>query len=51
MKSRDAKTPKKPKKPYHRPRLVMYGDLRTLTLAIGMRGPQDGGPMMIMVKS
>ncbi len=45
MKSRDSKSPKKP---YHRPRLLVYGDLRTLTQLIGSKGPPDGGPMMIM---
>jgi hypothetical protein len=48
MKSRDAKSQKKP---YHPPRLLVYGDLRTLTQAIGMTGPFDGAPLMLMVKS
>ena len=48
MKSPD---PKPPKKPYHPPRLVVYGDLRTLTQAIGMTAAPDGGPMMLMAKS
>ena len=48
MKSRDNKSPKKT---YHRPCLRVYGDLRTLTQAVGMKGMPDGGPMMLMVKS
>lgn len=48
MKSRDGKPPKKP---YHRPRLLVYGDLRTLTQAVGMKSTPDGGPMMLMIKS
>jgi hypothetical protein len=38
-------------KPYHRPRLRVYGDLNRLTLAVGMKGAPDGGPNMLMVKS
>jgi hypothetical protein len=48
MKSRDERVPKKP---YHPPRLVIYGDLRTLTQAIGKTGAPDGGPLMLMAKS
>ena len=48
MKSRDNKAPKKP---YHRPRLRVYGDLRTLTQTIGPKGAPDGGPLMAMSKS
>ena len=44
MKSYDSKSAKKP---YHRPRLLVYGDLRTLTQAVGMTGGMDGGPMMM----
>ncbi len=38
MKSRDGKSPKKP---YHPPRLLVYGDLRTLTQAFGSKPPFD----------
>lgn len=48
MKSRDSKSPKKP---YHRPRLLVYGDLRTLTQAVGATAAPDGAPMMLMIKS
>lgn len=48
MKSRDEKPPKKP---YHPPRLVLYGDLRALTQAVGATAMPDGGPMMLMAKS
>jgi hypothetical protein len=47
MKSCDSKSSKKP---YHRPRLVVYGDLRTLTQALGMTGANDGGGMKGMDK-
>lgn len=39
MKSRDSKSTKKP---YHPPRLVIYGDLRTLTQAQRGAGIPDG---------
>jgi len=42
MKSRDGKSPKKP---YHRPRLLVYGDLRTLTRGVSFTGPPDSPPM------
>jgi len=42
---------KPPLKPYHRPRLRIYGDLNRLTQAVGMKGAPDGGPNMLMVKS
>jgi hypothetical protein len=45
MKSRDGKSSKKP---YHRPRLLVYGDLRTLTQAIGKTGPLDGAPKTML---
>ncbi|MEE9265631.1 MAG: hypothetical protein V3V86_02785 [Gammaproteobacteria bacterium] len=48
MKSRDSKSPKKP---YHRPRLLVYGDLRTLTQAVGMTAAPDGAPLNLMIKS
>lgn len=48
MKSRSRKASKKP---YHPPKLLVYGDLRTLTLAVGKTGPFDGAPMMVMIKS
>lgn len=48
MKSRNSKPSKKP---YHRPRLLIYGDLRTLTQALGMKKQPDGGPMMAMSRS
>ena len=42
MKSRDSKSPKKP---YHRPRLLVYGDLRTLTQMLGPKGMFDNATM------
>lgn len=39
------------KKPYRPPRLLVYGDLRTLTQMIGSMAQLDGGPMMLMSKS
>ena len=48
MKSRETKPIKKP---YHTPRLLVYGDLRALTQAIGLKGMPDGGPLMLMTKS
>jgi hypothetical protein len=39
MKSRDSKSSKKP---YYPPRLVIYGDLRTLTQAQKVSGTPDG---------
>ena len=47
MKSRE----RKPLKPYHPPRLVVYGDLATLTRAIGAKGMFDSAAMTLMVKS
>jgi hypothetical protein len=46
MKSRDSKSSKKP---YHRPRLLVYGDLRTLTQASTVMGKMDGAPVMGMM--
>ncbi|NCF29133.1 MAG: hypothetical protein GWP69_17240 [Gammaproteobacteria bacterium] len=48
MKSRDSKSPKKP---YHRPRLLVYGDLRTLTQALGPKGMFDNVTMTTMTFS
>ena len=48
MKSRDGKSPKKP---YHRPRLLIYGDLRTLTQALGPKSPFDNIVAMTKSKS
>ena len=39
MKSRDSKSSKLP---YHRPHLLVYGDLRTLTQAQKGKGNPDG---------
>ena len=33
-----------PKKPYRPPRLVVYGDLRTLTTKKGLKGDGGGNP-------
>ena len=30
-------------KPYRKPKLVIYGDIRAITQAVGMMGAQDGG--------
>lgn len=49
MKSRDGKAPKK--KAYHRPRLIVYGDLRTVTQALGVRAQFDNAAMNTMSKS
>jgi len=48
MKSRDGKSPKKP---YHRPRLLVYGNLRTLTQALGVMSPFDNVALMTKSKS
>jgi hypothetical protein len=48
MKSRDSKSPKKP---YHRPRLQVYGDLRRLTQALGPKGMFDNVTMTTMTFS
>jgi hypothetical protein len=39
---------KVPKKPYHPPRLLLYGDLRTLTQATSNMGTPDGSTKMFM---
>ena len=31
------------KKPYHKPELVVYGNIRELTRNVGTKGPKDGG--------
>ena len=31
------------KKPYHKPELVVYGNLRDITRNFGSKGNQDGG--------
>jgi hypothetical protein len=37
-------TPDKPtKKPYNRPQLQVYGDLREITQTVGKTGQTDGG--------
>ncbi len=46
MKSRDSKSSKKP---YHRPQLRIYGDLRTLTQASAAMGAMDSSPLMGMM--
>lgn len=48
MKSRKRESKRKP---YHAPQLLVYGDLRALTQALGLKGKLDGGPLMLMVKS
>ena len=30
-------------KPYRKPKLVIYGNIRAITQAVGMMGAQDGG--------
>lgn len=30
-------------KPYRKPKLVIYGDIRAITQAVGMMGAMDGG--------
>jgi hypothetical protein len=48
MKSRDSKPPKKP---YHRPHLLVYGDVRTVTQALGLKAQFDNIAMTTMSKS
>lgn len=48
MKTRD-KTDSK--KPYHRPRLVVYGDLGKLTQALGFMGKADNPTKTLKLKS
>ena len=38
-------TTDKPKKPFHRPVLVTYGNIRDVTQAVGNMGNPDGGSM------
>ena len=33
----------KTKKPFHRPELVTYGNIREITQAVGVTGTKDGG--------
>ena len=49
MRSRDRKSPKR--KPYHRPRLLIYGDLRTVTQLIGTSSKFDNAAKTLMSKS
>jgi hypothetical protein len=49
MKSRERKSPKK--KSYHRPRLLVYGDLRTVTQTIGTSSKWDNAAKTLMAKS
>jgi hypothetical protein len=48
MKSRDGKSPKRP---YHRPRLLVYGDLRTLTQSLGSMAKFDNVTTMTPSRS
>jgi|HubBroStandDraft_2_1064218.scaffolds.fasta_scaffold00117_18 hypothetical protein len=42
MNPQSIETPKKvAKKPYHAPKLLVYGDLREMTLKIGGQGQRD----------
>ncbi len=34
-----------PKRPYETPHLSVYGDISSVTKAVGMRGKNDGGGM------
>lgn len=43
MKPNDTSTPAKKKKPYRRPVLHVYGDIRAITRAVGTTGLADGG--------
>ncbi len=43
-------TPQKTKQPYHKPQLSIYGDIKTLTQAVGGNSTVDGG-MTGMLKS
>jgi len=47
MKPSDSKSSKKP---YHRPCLLIYGDLRTLTQGIGSNKIDDNGMMAKMME-
>jgi hypothetical protein len=46
MKQPDARTEPEcaeaPKKPYRKPRLITYGDIREITQAVGTTGNPDG---------
>jgi hypothetical protein len=48
MKSPD---PKPATKPYHRPRLLVYGDLNAVTQAVGSKAMPDNSVTMLMIKS
>ena len=46
MNSRDKQPPSTPRKPYRRPRLEKYGNIRDLTQVTGgTMGANDGAPM------
>lgn len=53
MKTRDEKIPgdPPPKRPYRRPTLTRYGDIRAITRAVGFQGAADGGAMLLMRKT
>ena len=39
------------RKPYRRPRLLVYGDLNAVTQAVGLKSKPDNSVAMLMVKS
>lgn len=43
MKPRDRSDPLPPKKPYRAPMILVYGDIRAITRAVGRTGRADGG--------
>lgn len=44
VRSPQSKTDEHARKPYERPRLEVYGDIRDIAKAIGHEGSLDGGP-------
>lgn len=41
--SDEQKSPARPRQPYEPPRLVLYGDIATVTQTVGKNGASDSG--------
>ena len=37
------RNPDQPKKPYHKPEVIVYGNIREITRNVGPKGALDGG--------
>jgi hypothetical protein len=51
MKSHDRPIPPPRKKPYRRPVIHVYGNIRAITQAVGNTGATDGGAVGGMMKT